>query len=63
MLFSTTKAEVFLLNNNRKINQVTGSGFRTWLSPGIHFLINIRDKNLMSIQLPKEDENRNTPML
>lgn len=63
MLFSITKAEVFLLNNNRKMNQVTGSGFRMWLSLRVHFLINVRDKNFISIQLPKEDENRNTPIL
>lgn len=63
MLFSITKAEVFLLNIKREMNQVTGSGFRMWLSLGVHFLINIRDKSFISIQLPKEDENRNTSML
>ena len=63
MLFSITKAEVFLLNIKREMNQVTGSGFRMWLSLGVHLLINIRDKSFISIQLPKEDENRNTSML
>lgn len=63
MLFSITKAEVFLLNIKRERNQVTGSGFRMWLSLGVHLLINIRDKSFISIQLPKEDENRNTSML
>lgn len=62
MLFSITKAEVFLLNIKRERNQVTGSGFRMWLSLGVHLLINIRDKSFISIQLPK-DENRNTSML
>lgn len=46
MLFSVTKTKVLLLNNKRKMNQVSGSGFRMWLNLRMYFLINVRQQKL-----------------